>query len=145
MRSLLLVLDHDTKPLLEVFLHLHSAPLQQILNSFDLCLQVFQLVIVGLIRLLESVDLLLELLFFLRVHELATLVYHSSKGVLLPDLFDLIGQILDLLSVIVNAYTQLLAATVLLFEQLSVLFHRLVLAVAFSKHLESFGPVSQVF
>lgn len=68
MRSLLLVLDHDTKPLLEVFLHLHATPLQQILNSFDLCFQVFQLVIVGLIRLLKSVDLLLELLLFLRVH-----------------------------------------------------------------------------
>ena len=51
------VLNHYTKPLLEVFLHTDTAALEQILNPLDLILQLFELAVLRLVRLLVLVDL----------------------------------------------------------------------------------------
>jgi len=60
---LLLMLDHDFQPLLEIFLHSNSAPFQQVLNPFNLVLQILELRVLSLILLLVLVDVLLDLIF----------------------------------------------------------------------------------
>jgi len=72
------MLDHDFEPLLEILLHAHAAPLQQVLDSLDFGLQVFQLGVLRLVALLVLIYALLNLVFFLGAHQLAVVVYHAS-------------------------------------------------------------------
>ena len=141
---LLLVLDHDLKPLLEVFLHAHSAAFQQTLNPLNLALQVLQLSILTRILLLVLVDALLNLIFFISLEELTIIVNHTSESVLLANLLNLISQIFDRSASLVHASSELLAPSIFLFQQSSVLFHRFVLPIALTEHIKSFCPISQV-
>ena len=142
---LLLMLDHDFEPLLEIFLHSHSAPLQQVLNPLNLVLQILELRILALILLLVLVDALLELIFFRSLYKLSIVINHASECILLANLFDLISEIFNSCSSLVNICAKMLASCILIFEQGSVLFHCFVLPIAFSEHVKCFGPVSQVF
>ena len=90
-QSILLVFDHDLKPLLEVFLHAHSAAFEQVLNALDLRLQVLELGVLGLVRLLVPIDLCLDLVFLFCPDQLAVVVDHAPQSVLLSNLLDLIG------------------------------------------------------
>jgi len=141
---LLLMLDHDFEPLLEIFLHSHSAPLQQVLNPLNLALQILQLRVLCLILLLVLVDALLDLIFFWCLDKLSVVINHASKRILLANLFDLISQIFNSCSGLVDICAKMLASCILLFEQGSVLFHGFVLAIAFPEHVKGFGPVSQI-
>ena len=51
--------DHDGDPLLEILLHADSAPLEQVLNPFNFCFEVLQLVVIALVKLLVLEDLYL--------------------------------------------------------------------------------------
>ena len=90
------------------------------------------------------VDPLLDLVFFLGANKLAIVVNHAAKGVLLPDLLDLICQVLNLATSLIDTASKMLTAPILLLEEGPVLFHRLVLAITLSKHVECLRSVSQV-
>ena len=93
---LLLVLYHHCQPLFEVFLHSYSAFLQQVLDSFDFSLQVLELIVLLLVSELQLADFALQGVLFVCPHNFAVLVYHTSQGVLLADLLDLVGEVFDL-------------------------------------------------
>ena len=78
MSLLLLVLNHDAEPLLEVFLHAHTTALKQVLNAFNLILQFLQLVVLLLVRLFVHVDLRLQLVFLLGANDLTVVIDHAS-------------------------------------------------------------------
>ncbi len=61
----LLVLDHDFQPLLEVFLHAHTASLHEVLNAFDFSLEFLQFRVLSLVLRLVLVDATLNLIFLL--------------------------------------------------------------------------------
>ena len=109
------MLNHNLKPLFEVFLHAHSASLQQVLNPFDLCLQVLQLCILCLVSLLVLVDLTLQLIFLLSAHKLSIVINHASQRILLSNLLDLVRQVLDHGPCLVDILTKLLASRILIF------------------------------
>ena len=93
---LLLVLYHHCQPLFKIFLHSYSAFLQQVLDSFDFGLQVLELIVLLLVGELELADFALQGVLFVCPHNFPVLVYHSSQGVLLADLLDLVGEVFDL-------------------------------------------------
>ena len=66
-----------------------------------------------LVALLVLVDSLLNLVLVFSTDELAIIVDHSAKCILLSDLLDLVRQIFDTLSRLVYICTKLLAAGIL--------------------------------
>ena len=89
-------------------------------------------------------DLALHLLLLLGLHNLTIVVHHSPHGILFPNLFNLVGQVLDLRPRRVHIASQLLAPPILLLEERSIILHGLILPVALPEHLKCLGPVSQV-
>ena len=98
-----------------------------------------------MIVLFLRVDARLNLVFFFSSYKLAIIVDHAAKGILLPNLFDLICQILDLGSRLINILSQSLTSSILLLKESSVLLHGLILAVALTEHIEGLCSISQVF
>lgn len=90
------------------------------------------------------IDPLLDLVFFFGADELAVVVHHAAESVLLPDLFDLIRQVLDLGTCLIDIASELLSSDILVFQDGSVLLHCLVLTIALSKHVECLSSVSQI-
>jgi len=75
---LLLVLDHDLKPLFKVLLHAHAASFKQVLNTLDLSLQVLKLGVFNLIFLLLLIDALLDLILLFGAHKFTIVVHHTT-------------------------------------------------------------------
>lgn len=113
---LLLMLDHYLEPLLKVLLQTHAASFQQVLNSFDLRLQIFQLRILSLVPLLLLINALLDPIFLIRAYKFSVVVNHATKSVLLTDLLHLIGQVFDCLPSLVDICTEILAPGVFFLE-----------------------------
>lgn len=101
----LLVLDHHVDPLLEILLHFDSAPLQELLDPFDLGLQHLELIVFMLILLFVSRYLHLKFVFLLSALNLSVFVHQTSQRILLSDLLNLVGKILYSLPVGVDAGT----------------------------------------
>ena len=99
----LLLLYHHVKPLLEIFLHFLTASLQERLDSFDFTLQVFQLVVLSLVRIFMLSDLTLYLLFLRRFYDFSIFINKASHCILFSDLLNLAGKIFNLSSRLVNA------------------------------------------
>ena len=89
-------------------------------------------------------DIALKIVLFLSSHNLPVFVNHASQCILLADLFDLIGEVLDLSSCCIHTLTKLLASTIFFFQKRPVFFHRLVLTIAFSEHFEGLCSICQV-
>lgn len=128
--------DHDCEPLLKVLLHSNSASFKQILDSFDFCLQIFQLYILFLIVMFKLVNLELDCLFFFSPHNLTIVINHASKRILFADLFDLIGQFFYLAPCLIDTSSKRFSKSIFFFEQSSILFHCFILAVAFTEHFK---------
>ena len=139
--SHLLVLDHDFEPLLKVLLHAHAAALEQVLDALDLSLKVLKLRVFGLVALFVLVDPGLDLVLFFGSHKLAVVIHHASQRILLPNLLDLVRQIFDALSGLIDIGSELFASGVLFLEKGSILLHGLILAVALSEHVKRLCPV----
>ena len=76
--------------MLEVFLHCDSRALKQILDLFNVRLQVSQLIIVGLVLLLHLRNFALQLLLLRGAQNFPVLVDHPAHGVLFSELLNLI-------------------------------------------------------
>ena len=129
----------------EVFLHTDATSLEQVLDPFDLCLQVLKFSVLRLVALLVLVDVLLDLVFFWSAHQLTIVIDHATQSVLFPDLLNLICEIFYSLPCLVNVHAKLFASGVLIFQQSTILFHSLIFAIAFSKHIKCLGSICQVF
>ena len=141
----LLMFDHDLEPLLEVLLHPHSATLKQVLDALDFCFQIFQLAVLLLVRLFQTIDRVLDLILFFCSNELSVIVHHTSEGVLFPDLLDLVCQVFDLRTRRVNIASEMLASSVFLFKQRAVFLHGFVFPIALAEHVKSLCSVGQIF
>jgi len=87
----------------------------------------------------------LQGVFFSSSFNLSILIHHASQCIGFSNVFNLITHILDFLSGAVHTSSELLASTILLFQEISVVFHSLVFPVRFSEQLKGFGSVSEVF
>lgn len=125
-------------------MHGFSASLKHVLNAFNLCLQVFEFVVLALVRSLELHYLGLQLFFFRSALNLPVFIDEATHGILLSDLFDLTGVLFDLLSAHIYLLSKIFASSVLIFEEVSVILHGLVLAVRLPELLECFGSVGQL-
>jgi len=92
----LLMIDHDCQPLFKIFLHTDTAAFQQILDSLNLTLQVFQFIIVFLVRHLTCGDLLLKQFFLISPYNFSILINQTSHSILSSYLFYLIRQVFNL-------------------------------------------------
>lgn len=131
---------HDTDPGLKVLLHALAAALKQVLDALYFGLELFKLVVLVLVLKLQFVRLRLQLLLLRCLENLTGGVDEAAHGVLFADLLYLVRQSFDLVAAFIDVVAQLLATSILLFEQSSVLLHGLVLAVGFSEEVE--GPCS---
>ena len=110
------MLNHDFEPLFEVFLHANAASFEQVLDPFNLALQILQFRVLSLVPLLLLIDALLNLVFFVSAHELAIIVNHSTQGILLADLLNIVRQVFDRLPRLVDISAELLAPCILFLE-----------------------------
>ena len=130
---LLLLLDHNIEPLLEVFLQFFAALFEQLLYALNLRLEILQLIVLRLIFALVVRDLGLDRLFLGRLDNFSVLVNKTSHGILPPNLFNLRGVLLDSLARVIDVLTEVLAPRVLLLEQCPVVLHGLVLTIALAE------------
>ena len=89
-------------------------------------------------------DIALKIVLFLCSHNLSVFVNHAPQCILLADLFDLVGEVLDFGSCCIHTLTKMLAPTIFFLQKRPIFFHRLVLAVAFPEHFEGLCPISQI-
>ena len=89
-------------------------------------------------------DIALKIVLFLCSHNLSVFVNHAPQCILLADLFDLVGEVLDFGSCCIHTLTKMLASTIFFLQKRPIFFHRLVLAVAFPEHFKGLRSVCQV-
>lgn len=107
--------DGQAEPLLEVFLHVHSAAFEQVLNAFNFCFQIFELVVVILVLLFLHWNLLLKLVLLRCANDFTVVVNEATQRILLPNLLDLIGQVFNLVPNIVDTLAKSFAPSVFFF------------------------------
>lgn len=141
--QLLSLVHHDTDPVFEVLLHFQLVVLNEllyILNLTFLSLQLVQRLIIDPLLLVDFFD---ELLLFRNI--LLDLAIHQSLDCLFfPELLQLVLQLLDPVSRIVQSYAHNLGLVILRLEQFLVFGHGLVFSVALPEQLEALSSVHQL-
>ena len=90
-------------------------------------------------------DLLLEGVFLWGLEDLAGLwVDQAAHGILFPDLLYLVRKRLDLVARVINIVSKLFPSDELILEEVPILLHGLILAVALAEHLKGARPICQV-
>ena len=140
----LLLTYHDLKPLLEITLHFLTAALEKVLDPLNFLFQLFELIVLPLVILLQLGDFGLFLFLLSGLNDLSIVIDETSHCILLTNLFDFACVLFDKLSWRVNPRPQLLSSAVFIFKQQTIIFHCLIFTIAFSEHIECLCSICQI-
>ena len=112
------------------------------MNPFNLCLHLFQLIVLFLVTHLHLCYLCLHLLLLLSLDDLPTILVNKSPHcVLLAQLLNSIGQLFDLVTTPSDLVAKFLTPLEFLLKKLPIFVHSLITTIRPSEEIEGTSAV----